>query len=134
MSMTKIQEAGRSRPAFLYVLDLETAIIYNEVESHFDFGVWQGWHNMELGYGLVQWTKASKILTEMGTPDQDDVDKFAESDPKGLMDLQLEFLIYTSQSSTHYSEKEWHEYFSNKKFNGFGRREIVVSLLPFVRY
>lgn len=66
-----------------------------EIESHFNPGVWQKHHSLSLGYGLVQST-ASRFLDYAGL-DEDSADQIALQDPKCLLDLELEFIIWECQ-------------------------------------
>jgi hypothetical protein len=75
-------------------------------ESHLNPGVWQSFHNTELGYGLVQWDDATKFL-DWAKLNEDKADNMAQNDPKQLMDLQLEYLIWSSRSTTPVINREW---------------------------
>jgi hypothetical protein len=64
-----------------------------EMESWFNPGVWEEQNIMDnprRGYGLMQWSPASKFLEWAGIPDAQAANNMC---PKELMDLQLEFLI-----------------------------------------
>lgn len=75
-------------------------------ESQLNPGVWQDLNNTNLGYGLVQWDDATKFL-DWAELNVNDANEMAENNPKQLMDLQLEFLIWSSETSTPSSVREW---------------------------
>lgn len=75
-------------------------------ESQLNPGVWQNFQNTSLGYGLVQWDDATKFLN-WANLDASKADNLAKNDPKKLMDLQLDFLIYTSKTTTPSNKREW---------------------------
>jgi len=75
-------------------------------ESHLNHGVWQDLNNTNLGYGLVQWDDATKFLG-WAELDADGTNEMAQNNPKQLMDLQLEFLIWSSLKTTPSSKREW---------------------------
>ena len=74
-----------------------------EQESQFNPAAWEENNKpiSEKGYGLVQWTPATKFFTYIGLESMNaginEVARIAEEDPKKLIDLQLEFLIVSSQ-------------------------------------
>ena len=77
-----------------------------EQESQLNPGIWQNWHNTEkLGYGLVQWSPAKGFLEEVGL-NADSADNLANTDAKKLMDLELDFLIYTCTVKD-YTKNRW---------------------------
>jgi len=66
-------------------------------ESNMNPGAWESYNNMNRGYGLVQWTKYKddyKFFAWSGL-DAEAANEMATNDPKRLMDLQLEFLLYS---------------------------------------
>ncbi|MFA9466995.1 MAG: phage tail tip lysozyme, partial [Velocimicrobium sp.] len=63
-------------------------------ESWFNPGVWQDLNNTSLGYGIVQWDDATKFLDWAGL-DASLTNKMAKKDSKHLMDLELDFLIWS---------------------------------------
>ena len=79
-----------------------------EQESHLNPGAWQvGASNP--GYGLIQSTpyKGYRKFLDWADLENSDADKMAQDDPKNLMDLQLEYLIYSSQTSTPAEVRQW---------------------------
>ncbi len=72
-------------------------------ESWFNPGDWQKLNNIKLGYGLVQWDDATKFL-DWAELNVKSANKLANNEPNKLMDLELEFLIHSSQSKT---KREW---------------------------
>ncbi len=83
-------------------------------ESHFNPGVWQDKDNITYGYGLVQWTAAGDKFLDWagfkGVTAATDVNNRASSDAKRLMDDELEYLIYSSLSTTPTSSvhRQWY--------------------------
>jgi RHS repeat-associated protein len=65
-------------------------------ESWFNPGVWQDLNNTSLGYGIVQWDDATKFLNWAGLK-FDGANEMAKNDPKHLMDLELDILIWSMQ-------------------------------------
>ncbi|MCL2147424.1 MAG: phage tail tip lysozyme, partial [Synergistaceae bacterium] len=65
-------------------------------ESWLNPGVWYEKNETKLAYGLVQWNPTSKFLDWAGLNDAN-ADRIANSYPKSLVNLQLEFLIESCQ-------------------------------------
>lgn len=65
-------------------------------ESWLNPGAWQDLNNTSLGYGIVQWDDATKFLNWAGLK-FDGANEMAKKDPKHLMDLELDFLIWSMQ-------------------------------------
>lgn len=75
-------------------------------ESHFNPGTWQDFHNLSLGYGLIQRDDSTKFLDWAGLNDET-TDNMAKTSPKKLIDLQLEFLIWSCQPTIPAEKCEW---------------------------
>ncbi|WP_372999657.1 phage tail tip lysozyme [Lutispora sp.] len=75
-------------------------------ESQLNPGVWQDLNNTKLGYGQVQWDDTTKFL-DWAELNVNNANGMAQNDPKQLMDLQLEFLIWSSQTSTPSDCRQW---------------------------
>ena len=76
-------------------------------ESRLNPGVWQSLNKTSLGYGLVQWDDGIDFLN-WAKLDIDDANEMAENDPKQLIDLQLEFLIWSSLSTSPIDGRRWY--------------------------
>lgn len=80
-----------------------------QIESWFNPGVWQKMNNLDLGYGIVQWSPArDKIFKSLKCETVEDLNKMAMEEPKKLLDEQLKYLIYSSRATTNSGEKEWY--------------------------
>lgn len=103
-------------------------------ESHFNPGVWE---NQDVttgyisGYGLVQWTPSGDKFLNWANLNAISANNMATNNPKQLIDLQLEYLIYSSLSTTSTSlvDRQWY------KTTGYGSpqkmtyEEYIVSTL-----
>ena len=59
------------------------------------------------GYGLVQWTPAEGFFKYSGLT-REKADKLAEDNPTELMNIQLDYIIYSSLQTTPYAERRWY--------------------------
>lgn len=75
-------------------------------ESQLNPGVWQDQDNTKLGYGLVQWDDATKFLNWANLR-VNDTNSMANNNSTQLMNLQLDFLIWSSETSTSSSVRKW---------------------------
>lgn len=85
------------------------AVIGNmEHESDIDPGVWERYKNTSKGYGLVQWTPATKFLNRaynlgyIANATAESANSLAKTTPKVLMDAELEFLISSCQNTSEF--------------------------------
>ncbi len=82
-------------------------------ESHLNPGVWQVQNNTRLGYGLVQWDDGADFLNwQEGVVKNRpisiaEVNQLAVDDPTTLIDMQLEYLIWSSNTDTHNLARRW---------------------------
>lgn len=85
-------------------------------ESSLNPGSWKVKDKMEnnVGYGLVQWTPASKFLKFIGISD-DNRAQVDEIDAKELMDEQLEYILYEVGGGT----DQWTSSYVNMTFEEF---------------
>lgn len=78
-----------------------------EQEGNFNPGTWEVKKNgYGPGYGLVQWTPASKFFKHANLTEEI-AKNLADKDPKKLMDLQLDFLIWSCKKNTPSDKREW---------------------------
>ncbi len=68
-------------------------------ECRMNPGNWEDWQNTSKGYGLAQWTEATKFLNYAGLNEKT-ADEWAKRKPKELMDKQLEYFLDSF-------EKDW---------------------------
>ncbi len=82
-------------------------------ESQMNPAVWQVQNNTSRGYGLVQWDDGADFLNWQGGTVKncaltvEAVNQLAIDDPARLIDMQLEFLIWSSQAETENLNKRW---------------------------
>ena len=76
-------------------------------ESKMNPGVWEVQDNVKYGYGLLQWTKGSDFLKWAGL-DVASTNRLVRINPQELMDLQLEYLLYSSSKSCPSEDKRWY--------------------------
>lgn len=72
-----------------------------EQESKFDPGVWEKLNNTSLGYGIAQWTGATKFINYaydndiINSKTATAVNSLANNSPKTLLDAELDFLFWS---------------------------------------
>ena len=110
--------------------------------SKIDPGIWQKLNNTQLGYGLVQWTPASdkflKWASEEGgikgatTPSV--VNDFARRYPKELMDKELTYLAFYTDSRQFFPSKDprWNNTEHKMSFTEFKRSTLSTDILAIV--
>ena len=114
-------------------------------ESVMNPGAWEEYNNVVLGYGLVQWTKFEdngKFLQQLypelygENPDKIArlVNDLAQTDPKKLMDLQLEFLIWSSQSTLPSDKCEWQKEIAHAYLDKYPLQHNTPSQMTWEEY
>lgn len=76
-------------------------------EGVFNPGAWQERHNLSLGYGLLQWDDASVFL-DWANLTAEDADNLATNDPQKLMDVELEYLVYSASLTDYSADQRWY--------------------------
>ncbi len=82
-------------------------------ESQLNPAVWQMQNNAKLGYGLVQWDDGADFLDWQGGAVKNrplsaiEVNQLAVDDAAQLIDMELEFLMWTSRTQTDKTERRW---------------------------
>ncbi len=75
-------------------------------ECQLNPGVWQLQDNINAGYGIVQWT-GGKVFLKWAELNIGQTNSLATNNPKKLLDLQLEFLVYTC-TTKNYDDRRWY--------------------------
>jgi hypothetical protein len=102
-----------------------------QLESWLNPGAWEVGGT---GYGLVQWTPAAKFLNWAGIENAAAADELARNNPRGLMDLQLEFLIWSSLPTTHSDYREWWPHMVRTHYNRSPLRHNTPGRMSFEEY
>jgi len=80
-------------------------------ESHFNPGVWFTLNEPLSAYGIVQFRPATDFFRHYGFNNSTEAvrhfNNMALSDPQKLMDMQLEFMIYSCQPTTPSNQRRW---------------------------
>lgn len=109
-----------------------------EQESNFDPGVWEEMNNTYKGYGIAQWTPATKFIDYarnhgiIGNTTASEVNYLANTNPKALMDAELDYLLWSCENG-HFCKPDGEDIIDHTgvtiTFNEFKNSNLSIDTL-----